>query len=593
MVWSEMFISCRGLREICRKKICEEIFIPLKTEKEFKLLIVDDFALKILSYCFNTEEVLAFNIALFECLDKIREPVPYLSAAYLCFPSAENIVYIYHDFAIRPPMYLNVHLFFLSDVPLDSFDGIAKYASPGFVQSFKEIDIMFFPYESQVFSLNDKEFLPVYFNAFKELDLEHCAFIAKKLATFCATFKAFPSIRYRREFIKNAILAEALERELRFYHESFIPSSVESDTKPRTEILIIDRGFDCVTPLIHDCTFQAMAHDLLDIEDDVYEYVEGQSSNEVKRSKLSLTESDTLWRKLRHKHIAEVAEVIDGMVETHSLLRMYPSFAGYKTLPELGESIRKHLAYRVHQPHGMYRRMANECMKLYLGGIRVVDDVMQDLAFGAITQNSFSPDVRSAVTNILCSDDYDPPEKLRLFLLYIFYAKGITKSEFDNIVDQSQLPFSEARIITNVLHLDVDIFRPGLCQAVDHIPRDDADTTTSPLLKARWLPAIKNVMLSCIDGTLGEDKYPYLDRDDCATRSKRTGYWYTDKRADHASRLIVFIAGGVTYSEMRCAYEVMSLHTGWEVYIGGDSILTPEKFLDKLGELRCFISKNM
>lgn len=195
--------------------------------------------------------------------------------------------------------------------------------------------------------------------------------------------------------------------------------------------------------------------------------------------------------------------------------------------------------------------------------------------------------------NILRNSNYDLSEKLRLFLLYIFYAKGITKSEFDDIIVSSLLPF-EASIVTNILHLDVDIFRPGSCQAVDYIPRDDAAASTSLPQRSNWTPAIKNVMLSCIDGTLSEDKYPYLQTDDSVTRREKTGYQSTDRNAaDQVPSLIVFIAGGVTYSEMRCAYEVMSLHRGLEVYIGGDSILTPKKFLDKLGELRCLITKYM
>ena len=29
---------------------------------------------------------------------------------------------------------------------------------------------------------------------------------------------------------------------------------------------MVDRGFDCVTPLLHELTYEAMAHDVLDID---------------------------------------------------------------------------------------------------------------------------------------------------------------------------------------------------------------------------------------------------------------------------------------------------------------------------------------
>lgn len=64
-------------------------------------------------------------------------------------------------------------------------------------------------------------------------------------------------------------------------------------------LLILDRSFDPVSPLLHEFTYQAMAYDLVNIKsDNKYEY-ETPSG----RVKHELNEDDEVWTELRHQHV--------------------------------------------------------------------------------------------------------------------------------------------------------------------------------------------------------------------------------------------------------------------------------------------------
>jgi syntaxin-binding protein 1 len=124
---------------------------------------------------------------------------------------------------------------------------------------------------------------------------------------------------------------------------------------------------------------------------------------------------------------------------------------------------------------------------------------------------------------------------------------------------------------------------------------------------SRWVPVVKDIMEDAISGTLDSKLYPFAPgtastqsaergpAGDAEARSARWTWHHKDKGhqkeqatvARTGPRLIIFIAGGVTYSELRCAYEVSSDESskGWEVVIGSNTTISPEQYLLELRDL--------
>merc|ERR1711902_465097 len=138
--------------------------------------------------------------------------------------------------------------------------------------------------------------------------------------------------------------------------------------KVKSQLIILDRGFDITSPLLHELTFQAMAYDLLNIKNDLYRY---STENETKE--VILDENDDLWEELRHQHIALVNQIVSKKMKKFNEEKKIQtpgdkSDKKVNSIRDLSLLIKKMPQHQAElAKFSTHLHMAEECMKSYQG----------------------------------------------------------------------------------------------------------------------------------------------------------------------------------------------------------------------------------
>ncbi|XP_015248792.1 PREDICTED: syntaxin-binding protein 3 [Cyprinodon variegatus] len=572
--------SDHGLKRIVWKRIKDTIIADCKKSEVWKILILDPFTTKILSSCCKMSDLMEERITIVEDLFKIREPVPEMKAIYFMTPTSKCVDAFIADFKPKPK-YKSAYVYFTDYCPDDLFNNMKLYCAK-YIRVCKEINISFLPQEAQVFTCDDPGAFRKIYSPHSQEKRKTLETLADQLVTLCATLNENPGVRYKKDdkMVNAKTLAELVDDKLSKHYE--LDDSGKKKEKTPAQLLIVERGFDPVSPILHELTYQAMAYDLIDIQNDTYKY----KSKDGSEKQALLNEDDMLWVKLRHKHIAEVSEQIPKMVKEISASKKQPD--GKITISNLAQMMKKMPSFRKQLTEKtIHLQLAEDCMKFFANNVEKLCKAEQDLAVGSDVDGAKVKDPMRTLLPVLLNP-FSKHDKIRAVLLYIFSVNGTTEENLNKFIQHVKIE-DEREFILNWKELGVPIITTPSLFSRKPSRRERLEEETYNL--SRWTPVIKDIMEDAVENKLDTRVWPHQSECPAAwngsgavsARQRNKPSSQDDRRT--GSRLIIFVIGGITYSEMRAAYEVTQAVKSCEVIVGSSHILTPINLLEDIKAL--------
>jgi syntaxin-binding protein 1 len=197
------------------------------------------------------------------------------------------------------------------------------------------------------------------------------------------------------------------------------------------------------------------------------------------------------------------------------------------------------------------------------------------------------------------------PDRLRLIALYLLYKDGLLPADLMKLLAHAQLPPQDGEMLNNLDFLGARVARPLKDPTPARPPIFARSKPTASNANeeeyslSRFIPQLKSMLEQHIYGTLDSTVFPYTRPDYAAeagavaeqaasSASLRSAKptWAKGRlgAVEPRQRIMVFMAGGATYSESRACYE-LSAATSRDIFLLTSHMITPGLFMRQVGDL--------
>nr|XP_022906096.1 protein sly1 homolog [Onthophagus taurus] len=301
------------------------------SEPVWKVLVYDRVGQDIISPLISVKELRELGVTLYVQLHSDRDPIPEVPAIYFCVPNEENLGRISQDF--QNGTYDIYHLNFISPISRQKLEDLASAAiqanSVANIHKVYDQYINFISLEDDMFILkhqnsDDLSYYAINRGEIKDTEMDLIMnSMVDSLFSFFVTMGSVPIIRSPKGNAAEMV-AKQLDKKLRDNLFDARNNLFQNDAQAgnfnfqRPLLIILDRNVDMATPLHHTWTYQALAHDVLDLTLNrvvIEEPAVGGARSKTRPCELD--SKDKFWSSHKGSPFPTVAEAIQEELEQY------------------------------------------------------------------------------------------------------------------------------------------------------------------------------------------------------------------------------------------------------------------------------------
>ena len=523
-----------------------------------------------ISLALSQSEILKEEVYLFEKIGQPnREAMTHLQAICFLRPTENTLEELKKE--LRDPTYGTYYLFFTNSVSEQYLREIAYADELEVVKEVHEYYADYYAVNSDTWHLS--------LRGAGVLDSQQTSWgsalsrITDGLAACLLSLKIRPSVRVQRTSGLAMQVGQAIKS--RIENSSTFHVGQTKQTAPL--LVIIDRNEDPITPLLTAWTYQAMLHQILDMNNNRMDLSSVPGiRDELKQVVVSPTQDD-FYKQHMYDDFGEVGIAIKDFAdqfaqETHSnsklesiedikrFVEKYPEFR------KTSGSVSKHVALASELQRQVGRRKLMESSK-----------VEQELAC-----HEDHDDASANVTALLRTGAMESRDALRLVLLYALrYASNPSNhmEEYVNILLRDyQLPESQLVVIRMLREYAAQNKRTPSLDLLDNASWLSSATSKMK----RGLVGIQNVFTQ---------HQPLLRKIATLLREQRLdaqSYPFVVGQPSKAppAEVIFFIVGGITFEEAATIKDLNSKADGFSYILGGTGVVRPDDFIQDILQIK-------